>query len=395
MQNEHNRRLQSLRGVAALMVLLGHSKLLLDYRTDLKLTQMVLQPNSAVLFFYVLSGYVLGGSIRRTIQMDAPLASFTAFVVKRLTRLLPVYWIAIFVGALTYIIVEHQPINGVDPWFGGNFGGAAGVTPSEIAINLIGRRPSMNGALWSVQIELFIIPVLPLLVLLARRVPLWADIVIIAILCAISIRLMFGPVSGTPLNFVAYLYFFYLGIVLPKFMQRFRSLFASGTLFGCGITSFLFFGATHVVFGISFPGKLVIDGAISAVIIAFVLNSETSATGRLLSLRPLIWLGDISYSFYAYATCILMMVAFGIIVNVPQEWLLAAPGAPFITSSAAVLTLVVALPLAFFSYTYVELPFMSLGRRLATNLDRRARAASSLTLSTPAQAGALTAGSTE
>ena len=100
-------RLQSLRGLAALAVALGHSFTVLPHgqpaifganftldRVPAALFSLVFQANSAVIFFYVLSGYVLFLSLRRSGQ-SLSLRNSAAFVAKRAGRLYPVVWIAV------------------------------------------------------------------------------------------------------------------------------------------------------------------------------------------------------------------------------------------------------------------------------------------------------------
>src|SRR5262245_45612568 len=119
MGTTHNPRLQSLRGLAALLVLVGHATVLLAYQIDHPLISIFCrQQSGAVLFFYVLSGYVLGESLRRSFDETAPATSFVAFAIKRLFRLLPVYWVAVAVGALTYIVLDRSPpAAGLNGWY--------------------------------------------------------------------------------------------------------------------------------------------------------------------------------------------------------------------------------------------------------------------------------------
>jgi peptidoglycan/LPS O-acetylase OafA/YrhL len=373
MGTTHNPRLQSLRGIAALLVLVGHAGLLVAYQIDHPLlTILCRQQNSAVLFFYVLSGYVLGESLRRSFDAAQPLTSLGAFTIKRLARLMPVYWAAVALGALTILALDRPPIAGLHSWYSGNFGGGAAVLTGKVWWrNLTGWTPSMNGALWSVQIELWIIPLLPIVVAVSRRLPLQADLLIVGVLGAISHWLMFGPTSGTPLNVVPYLYFFWIGVALPKLMTRWPLVFSSGPLFGFLIALDLLVHMTYTSWGLSWPGRLLIDGPVSALIIGFVLARPDAPFARFLTVRPLTWLGDVSYSFYAYGTCILMIVGVVIVNAVPPSWLTTGPGALFVMFTAAIGALIVTLPLAYLSYRYIELPGTEWGRRLATAVSRR------------------------
>ena len=354
-----------MRGLAALMVLLGHGMLLLDYRPAPTLTYMFLQPNAAVLFFYVLSGYVLGESLRRS--TGAPPIRSLGFVLKRLTRLLPVQWLAVLLGAGCYQLLHHEAIPGVNPWLGGMFNGT--VTLESIRANILGLTVSMNGALWSVQVEIFVIPALIALVALSRKLPLWGDAMVLVLLSALALALTDGPLKGTPWGFLGYLNCFYLGILLPKLAQNAPSLLASGPAFGFLLASFLVLGAFHLSLGVSGPVKFLIDSFISAQILGFVLNGDASGLRRFLSLRPLVWVGDISYSFYAYGNAILTVCALAVIASVPPQWLAGGPKALLVIVASITITLLVSLPLAWVSYQWIEIPFMCLGRRFAERVQ--------------------------
>jgi peptidoglycan/LPS O-acetylase OafA/YrhL len=362
---DHNWSLQSMRGLAALTVLLGHGMLLLNYRPAPALTSMFLQPSSAVLFFYVLSGYVLGESLKRSSGGLA--ARSLGFAVKRLTRLLPVHWLAVLLGAGCYRLLWHKPIPQVNPWLGEMFDGWGSVTFENIRANILGLTVSMNGALWSVQIEIFVIPALIVLVALSRRIPIWSDAIVLGLLSALALVLIDGSLKGTPWGFLGYLNCFYLGILLPKLAESARRVLASGPVTIVAMLC-LIMGPLHGRMGIPWSVKLLIDSFISAQIIGFVLNSDAPGVQRVLSLRPLVWLGNVSYSFYAYGNAILAVCALAVIAAVPPEWLAGGPKASLVIVASITITLLVSLPLAWISYRWVEIPFMNLGRRIAERL---------------------------
>jgi len=62
---QHNDHLQSLRSLAALSVLIGHSTMIVEKGYWAGMPNSIFQQTSAVIFFYVLSGFVLGESLRR------------------------------------------------------------------------------------------------------------------------------------------------------------------------------------------------------------------------------------------------------------------------------------------------------------------------------------------
>jgi peptidoglycan/LPS O-acetylase OafA/YrhL len=117
----HSFRLQSLRGIAALSVAVGHSfTVMSNGRIEdahfalrpanalLAAGEVLVQPNTAVILFYVLSGLVLGESLRRR-NAATELRHLGAFAVRRLWRLLPVMWLSIIFAAVIAVFVRHAP----------------------------------------------------------------------------------------------------------------------------------------------------------------------------------------------------------------------------------------------------------------------------------------------
>src|ERR1700749_3375680 len=103
----HSLHLQSLRGIAALCVAVGHGFTVMTAgrighpefsprpgNALLAAGQLLVQPNTAVILFYVLSGFVLGEALRRS-RASGEAQHLLAFGIRRLWRLLPVMWLSI------------------------------------------------------------------------------------------------------------------------------------------------------------------------------------------------------------------------------------------------------------------------------------------------------------
>jgi peptidoglycan/LPS O-acetylase OafA/YrhL len=98
----HNERLQSLSGVSALSLGIGDATLLVEAFYPGNLALRIVQPNAAVILFYVLSGFVLGQSLRRANDARSdPL--FWRWTIRRVARLAPIYWLAVLLGAASLI----------------------------------------------------------------------------------------------------------------------------------------------------------------------------------------------------------------------------------------------------------------------------------------------------
>src|SRR5262245_26063246 len=96
-----NHRLESLRGLAAMMVAFGHAFLVIDGRIFSGLFY-VFNGHAAVTLFFVLSGYVLGLALRRA---EGPVGrEYVRFGIRRILRIYP----AFVIGTL-FVLVGLRP----------------------------------------------------------------------------------------------------------------------------------------------------------------------------------------------------------------------------------------------------------------------------------------------
>ena len=85
----HNQVLQAMRGIAALVVVYGHAAGLTPPHLNAAFRyELVFQAKTAVVFFFVLSGFVIGGSVRR---LRGESLWFGPYVVIRIARLVPIF----------------------------------------------------------------------------------------------------------------------------------------------------------------------------------------------------------------------------------------------------------------------------------------------------------------
>jgi peptidoglycan/LPS O-acetylase OafA/YrhL len=345
----HDDRLQSLRGLAALIVIIGHGLIVVPQPLFMFLLGGIFQQDAAVVFFYVLSGFVLGQSLSRD-------PCFYPFVVRRLARLLPVLWASLAVAIAVSMIVAGPPIDGATDWY--NVYRSVDTSPHAIIMNVFGLSWRINSVMWSVQIELFVIPLLPLgLLAIQRFVPRQTLIVLIG-LC-IAGALLLNHDDARP---VAYLYCFYIGMLIPNAATtRILRPFFTPTmvLVGLGITFELY------EIGLYPPAKHIVDALVSAQLLTYVLCSPTAAT--FLRHPWLVLMGDVSYSLYAFGQIILIFIAFTMFTVLPANSWTDHPMAFAVCLIG--LNIVLALLIAAASYRWIELPGMALAKLI---LNRRA-----------------------
>jgi peptidoglycan/LPS O-acetylase OafA/YrhL len=347
----HDARLQSLRGLAALAVLVGHATLICPPTTYSIAIGAVFEQDSAVIFFYVLSGFVLSAKLRRE-----PFA-WPRWIGDRSVRLLPVFWASIvYAIPIMLSLLQHPHFAGASQWFNGslNFDASLGM----FADNFSAYSPSLNGTLWSVQVELCAVIFFPLLVFLIDRLSLRANALVLAALLIVTQQALLPWALQSPSLFsrsIGYIYCFYIGALLPYAMvhRQGRDLLGNGALVLIGLAGAIYLRYGMVYGLVSSSTKFVADALVGAQVIAYVAGRVTPAD-RLL-LRPAIMrLGDISYSFYAIGQVTLLACAFLLFVWLPAGFYRAPFGAVVFSLLSALLAFAVIWPIAMLSHRVLE-----------------------------------------
>ncbi|MCF2522336.1 acyltransferase [Bradyrhizobium sp. G127] len=361
MQRRFHPELESLRGLAALSVagfhisqapvLTGGGQVLLRDipSAAMDVLRMLFQGQPAVVFFFVLSGFVLTASLQNA---SRPLRTIAMpFVVARLFRIYPAWIFTILVFLEVY-------------WLSGR---TLGVVPtvSETFRNLLLLSVSMDGVGWSIQTELLAIPVMLLAFhwITAGKI---VRIFVIASVLAVFINLVkvILPLPGGAPRAI-YLYCFLFGalthVLLPRADPRRANLiFCLGVaLFFLGVTLF----ARH---------SNIKDAWVTIASCLMIAGGALGLQGWLTVFRDnasLRFLGRVSYSFYLLHPLTLM-----IFWQMPQALgvVLQAGCPPWLAMLAMVLvSTAVALPLAALSYYFVEKPFIRLGRQFTAATQSR------------------------
>ncbi|MBU4214675.1 MAG: acyltransferase [Actinobacteria bacterium] len=351
---ERRFELDSLRGIAAIAVLLYHALALnsLTLTAGLSLKPvvgtaanlLVYSPlhgiwlgGESVWFFFVLSGFVLTkASMRPTFTWDA-------YYPSRLVRLyLPVFG-AVALAWVTYLYPhvlrpEMDQLLPVDD------------PPSHLLydLTLLGGTTTSLGVLWSLQWEVVFSLTLPVYLLVARRHPLIGGAVGVALGLA-------GWTWNNPGSM--YLPMFFLGVVLATQWDRVSALLAfmsSGrawthvvgvvvlALAWSGLSSYYLLGP-HLGSAARIGTVPIVLAAIAVII---CLAQTWPPLRSVLSVRPLTFAGKASYSLYLVHLPIVVLFLF-VLVPGPR---------------AAVTAIVVALTVAVAFYFVVEKPAHKLSR---------------------------------
>ncbi|HET6383372.1 MAG TPA: acyltransferase [Armatimonadota bacterium] len=366
-------QLDSLRGLAALSVL-GHHFLFvfpamvsgsgpywLLARTPLAI---FVAGQQAVIFFFVLSGFVLAIPFLRGPVVYLP------FVWRRVCRIWIPYAIAVSTAMVCYQLFSRNGIPGLSSWFNSTW-----TTP--ISAGLIGDHFILvdsfkNGVfapvIWSLVVEMRLSLVFPLLMLLALRAN-WRVTLAAAWVASFGSFVLYGHLrrhagwSNDSLLTVHYATIFVIGILLCRhrsaLQERYRGL-SKRMKWALALFSVLCYTYPYWFFSHSaLPHLGGVDDLITAAGVAgfIVMALESSRTKSWLVREPILRLGKISYSLYLWHTIVLLSMV-NLLYGVIPLWT--------ILIAAAMITLLVSN----LSYEYIERPAIRLGYSGSSKLQQ-------------------------
>lgn len=234
----HSKRLHfldSLRGIAALLVVFHHFMVLNGKHLQLIVSKPLFQIFSfvsdlnveAVLFFFVLSGFSIGLAQKGKFLKNGK--ETNTYFYKRFKRILPIYWLslafAIFIGLLINEALE--PSYSISNLMGNLLFLQTSATATAFWFSPYGN----NGPLWTLAYELFFYLFFPLISLIVYYVPwvkkreiLWLSLIFLSFLAiGINKYVIFIP----PLAFLSYFIVWWSGfqIATDYFQHRQSSMF--------------------------------------------------------------------------------------------------------------------------------------------------------------------------
>jgi peptidoglycan/LPS O-acetylase OafA/YrhL len=372
-------RIESLRGIAALMVALFHSIHLLSVdgipqvylRTvwDLQgvqasLTRILMiffNGGAAVSLFFVMSGFVLALSLARDRRPVPELAG--AFVMRRFFRIYPPLALNVLVyAAAMWIVCGGWPALYNDP----------PPSPRAVLVNLVLVKNSVNGASWSLIVEMMAVPFILLAHLLVRGRSPWL-ILVPAIVGRIALN---TPSLVFRVRYLQlFLFMFFWGMAIPliaPLVARRASRGSAAIVLWVGVA--LLLGA-RFVFGYWSRQSLGVEAIGAALLVAVIAYGPNLRVLAALDGRVVRFLGRTSYSLYLYHPVFLSL-------GVPLVMALLGPTSmpqryPLIVGLGfALVTVPPTLLAAKLSYEWIERPVMRFGRRIEERfLARRANRA--------------------
>jgi peptidoglycan/LPS O-acetylase OafA/YrhL len=340
------RELDALRGLAALAVSFQHVFLLTGSAAAV-LAVVALTPlnalidgTRAVLFFFVLSGFVLA------VPFFRGGVSPTGFVAKRAARIYPAYWFALIVSIGIYSLSANPHVT---LYSAANF---ASLLTDYTA-------QTYNVVFWSLVQEMRISILFPLLILPVVRLPWrWVLAGSVPLLVAGFFGEEFpgGPIVGLFAT-VFYAFFFVIGALAAKHIHQLvamvREISPRRAALWLGV-AVIVYGAMPID-GIAVPIEKVIVGVSCVGIMLLALGWP--GLSRFLLFPALQFVGRISYSYYLLHLPVSKLVPY-----------LLHDQMPVITP---VVTIAGSLLLAWAAYRWIEVPSIRLGHYLYEQISAR------------------------
>lgn len=356
------RSLTSLRGIAALMVVMQHFSASFQTLCAVEIPSLVPHGYVAVDFFFVLSGYIMCYCYLDDFRQHGR-SAYLPFLGKRLIRLLPLN----FAVTLLLLLAAALSLNllGRDIFLGGP------VSALDVFSNLFmlqgwGLGRNLNGPAWSVSAELGAYLLFPLLTYaaFASRASVTAALALLAGVGLLVVSLhqpRLGLAAEDPLyGGLRCLSEFTIGMLAYRVgtWARARAWLATGWVAGATVVAVLGLMLLRIdlLTALSFP------------LLVLVAANNRGGLDRFLSATPWHVLGTLSYSLYLIHNG-LRPVALEIVRALHPAPLSAAQAL-----ALALLSSLLALPLAWLSYRLVEQPSrQALRRLLITRQDAGSR----------------------
>lgn len=358
----HIKQLDSLRGLASLIVLFGHYSVLFpkirEY-FDNTFFALFFNGSVGVSFFFVLSGFVL--SIRYFNGKDI---CFSVFIIKRFFRLYIPYLISFIFAILLYNLLSKNGIPELGNWFNG-----AWTTPLDfltfikhILFIINFDYGQYNPVYWTLVMEMRISIIFLLLVFFFRKYSsfinflVWGLVVIIVLFFNKSFAFQVDY-----LNTFSFLLNFILGILLVKHREEIHNFYSNNNIFAkfifILIMLFLLRYSKEILSYFSIYTTFtyyLLTGIGSSILIIYSLNSEILK--NFLLFKIIHFIGKISYSLYLLHAIVLysfIYLFYGYVNNY------------FI----ALLSFVFSIFLSYIFYTYVELKSINIGIKVINKYE--------------------------
>nr|WP_294950566.1 acyltransferase [uncultured Mucilaginibacter sp.] len=354
------KQLDSLRGLAALCVFISHCFLMLSPAgTSVDVIKqsplgILLNGRAAVMFFFVLSGFVLSLPF---INSERPL-KLTEFYIKRVFRIYPAYLLAILIAIILKTYLFHPAgTAGYSDWIRSFWGWPWDAAHrSEIVKTFLLIGPNFDAdmidpVIWSLVVEMKMSLLLPFFIIIVSRGNWLFNLLFFLLVLA----LIYNHANG-------FLGVFYIGVLCAKYKEpltkAIKALSAAWVIALLLLAVFFYnisfefykpWGDSTNPFAYFWRDY---TNAIGGALVMMIALARVRA-GNFLQSPVLNFMGDTSYSFYLLHMPLLITLC-GLFGN------------KFPGSTAAIIIVAVALAyaLSFVVFKTMEIPFQNLAKKL-------------------------------
>lgn len=368
--------LDGLRGLAALWVFVGHS-----LNLTMAWIPIVGRPLLAVDLFMLLSGALMAyqAEVREPKEPMARPLTWARFWTRRFFRIAPVFYVAFIVAMLLgpwllemREIVAQAGAAAAEPTRYIDHGPGNVLLHLTFLFGLIPEYASRSPLPdWSIALEMQFYLAFPFILLLLRKIGFVAGSVLLT-LAAAALWLPFGDWLGrfdpdTPALLPLKLNMFLAGMLVMKARGlegrgRWALVLVAAVLAAIPVAPVAHWSELVVrVLTVFVAGAAIIPGLLGRT----PLETLAGWGRALLASPPLKVLGDVSYGVYLIHLVVLVPVVAVVERQLPGLPPLAQTAVAFLGAAAVV------YPLGWAAYRWIELPGISLGRRLVARMDPR------------------------
>lgn len=371
--NNRIEQLDSIRGLAALSVLLSHIIIVnMDIFTFVMKTPMRLFTSgySAVILFFVLSGFVLSLPFLNKDEIN-----YFPYLIKRICRIYIPYLIVIIISIILSNIFYKDNIDGLSDWFNTSWSTLPNIDLIMEHIFLLGNIHSenFNKAIWSLIHELRISLIYPFVVLLVKKLDFKFSLLvcfILSMITGLNNIFHFQISNGLRTSYFEtfnYLSIFIIGTLLAIHRNKFINFYWRLPRNKKWLVLFILiiaynFSNTLVprILRIQFiePFLLIIqDYSIAFGAVGFIIFAlGSSKVERILLIKPVLFLGKISYSLYLFHLVVLLTCIHLLYGIIPLNLIL-------------LISFGLSIVISTISWYLIENPFIEIGKKLTIKIN--------------------------
>lgn len=373
--NKRIEQIDSMRGLASLTVLFYHitmvtslsiMSIMVSHYSPLNI---LISGHSAVILFFMLSGFVLSIPYLKQNKFF-----YWSFLTKRMFRIYIPYLVAIIFAMFMYLLLSRNGISGLSPWFNKSWNESISLKTLFYHIAMLGNFNCdiYDNAIWSLIQEMRISIIFPIIGLIVVKFN-WKTIVTLCIFLSLVSGLnnyfSFEHNYGFNTSFsytLHYISIFLMGGLVAKYKDDLMSLYNRITKkwkIVVVLIAFSFYDLSWLVTKIAIKiglinySEILSDYSVVIGSVLFITIAISSSTvSKLLVKKPIVFLGKVSYSLYLYHLTILFSLVY-VLYDVLPIYII------------YLITVPCAILISFFSYKYIELPSIILGRKISNKFE--------------------------